>query len=165
MKKLFFLVFISCFFISKNYAQDWINFSSAEGKFSALFPAQPRAQADTSKTYPAYITKLFMSRDKTDIFLIGWVDYESSYKFDPQKELEANRDNFIKALKGTLIESKNADFNGYKGLEFSARTETHFWTSKVFIVGRRPFQLVTGSNTGKASENENKFFRSFSINN
>lgn len=34
------------------------------------------------------------------MFIVGWVDYEENYKYDEQKELELNRDNFIKAIKG-----------------------------------------------------------------
>ena len=101
-----------------------------------------------------------MAKDKNDLFLVGWVDYESSFTFNAQKELEANRDNFIRSLRGTLVASKNVDFNGYQGLEFSATTATHFWTSKVFIVGRRPYQMLAGSSTGKASQNQIKFFNS-----
>ena len=163
MKKIFLLGFISLCFVSKNHAQDWISFNSTEGKFSAFLPSEPRQQTDSSKTYPAYITKMFISRANTDIFAIGWVDYETAYKFDDQKELEANRDNFLKGVNSTLIESKDIEFNGYKGLEFSAQGGGVFWTSKVFIVGKRPYQLVAGSTTGKASENENKFYNSFSI--
>jgi len=162
MKKILFLLF-TCACFSKSFAQDWINFNSTEGKFSVLLPAQPKAQTDTSKSYPNYITSLFITRTNTDIFVLGWVDYEEGFTFDEQKELEANRDNFIKAINGTLIETKNVAFKGYRGLEFSAQAGAYFWTSKVFMVGRRPYQLVVGSGSGKASENENKFYDSFTI--
>jgi hypothetical protein len=165
MKKTLFLALLSLSFALNDYGQDWIRFSLPDTKFSIMFPDQPSVQTDSSTTYPAYTTKLFLSKTKTDLYVVGWVDYEKSYVFDAQKELEANRDNFIKAINGTLVESKNVDFKGYKGVEFSARAGSYFWTSKVFIVGRRPYQLLAGSNSGKESENENKFYSSFSIKN
>ncbi len=163
MKKIFIIALLSFCLLPENHAQEWVTYSSREGKFSASFPTTPTERVDTSKSYPSYITKLFVSRAKTDLFIIGWVDYEASYTFDAQQELEANRDNFINAIKGTLISTKNSEFNGYKCLEFAAEAGQMFWTSKVFLVGRRPYQLFAGSTTGKASENENKFYNSFLI--
>jgi hypothetical protein len=128
-----------------------------------MLPVQPTSQTDTSKSYPRYITNLFISKANTDLFILGWVDYEEGYKFDDQQELEANRDNFLKAIKGTLVETKNIIFKSYRGLEFSAQSGGYFWHSKVFIAGRRPYQLLAGSSTGEAPENENKFFNSFTI--
>ena len=163
MKKLLALIIISLCFISNNYAQNWKSYNSAEGKFTVLIPTEPTQQNDSSRTYPKYSVKMSISKDSTDLFIIGWVDYEAAYTFDEQKELEANRDNFIKAIGGELIATKNIEFKGYKGLEFSTKTGVMFWTSKVFMVGRRPYQLLAGSSTGKASVNENKFYNSFSI--
>jgi len=163
MKKIFFLFLISLCFLLKSQAQDWIKFNSAEGKFSVLIPAQPTSQADSSTTYPTYVTKMFVSKVNNEFFVIGWVDYESGYNFNEQSELEANRDNFIKGISGTLVSTKNTTFNGYKAIEFSAQSGSFFWTSKVFMVGRRPYQLLVGSNTGHASENESKFYDSFLI--
>ena len=165
MKKIFFLFFVSICFLSKNYGQDWIRFNSVEGRFSVMFPSQPTTQIDTSKNYPTYITNLFISKTNTEIYALGWVDYENSYNFDEQKELEANRDNFVKGVSATLVSTKNTTFNGYKAVEFSAESSSYYWTSKVFMVGRRPYQLVIGSSTGHVSGNENKFYSSFSIRN
>ena len=164
MKKIFFLATaIFCFAIT-SYGQDWITFNSKEGRFTILLPAQPSAQTDTSNGNPFYITQLLLSKGSGEMYAIGWVDYESSYNFDEQKELEANRDNFIKGINGTLVATKNTAFRGYKAVEFTATSSTYFWTSKVFMVGKRPYQLVAGSSTGKASGNENKFFDSFFMN-
>lgn len=163
MKKIFFLFLISFCFLSKSHAQDWIKFNSPDGKFSVLIPAEPTSQTDSSTTYPSYITKMFISKGNNEFFVIGWVDYESGYNFNAQSELEANRDNFIKGINGTLVSTKDIKFQGYQAIEFVAQSGNFYWTSKVFMVGRRPYQLLVGSGTGKASENENKFYDSFSI--
>lgn len=100
MKKLFLLFLILSCFVSKSEAQDWITFNSAEGKFTVSLPVQPTVQTDTSKSSPFFITKVFLARTGSEMFIVGWVDYEENYKYDEQKELELNRDNFIKAIKG-----------------------------------------------------------------
>lgn len=66
------------------------------------------------------MVNMFLSRSNNDIFLIGWVDYEPGYNFDDQKELEANRDNFVSGVNATLVSSKNIEYKTFKGLEFSA---------------------------------------------
>src|ERR1041385_6969735 len=119
MKKIFLLPVLSLF-VFTSYSQDWIKFSSAEGKFSVSLPAQPTSQTDSSTTYPKYTTSLFISKGTSDIFVLGWVDYESSYNFDEQSELEANRDNFIKGISGTLVSTANTTFKGYKAIQFTA---------------------------------------------
>lgn len=165
MKKLFIFFFASLCLVSETFGQDWINYNSNEGKFTVAFPVEPSVRTDTSRATPKYVTKILLSRIEGEMFVVGWVDYETSFKFDDQKELEGNRDNFIKSINGTLVETKNIQFKGYKALEFTASSGSWFWTSKVFIIGKRPYQLVVGSNTGKASENENKFYNSFLIKN
>jgi hypothetical protein len=163
MKKIFFFVFITICFLTKSYSQDWITFKSAEGKFSVLLPAEPISQIDSST---ASITKMLLAKNTlNEYFAIGWTDYESGHDFDAQEELEANRDNFIKGINGTLISTTNAKFSGYQAIEFVAQAGNFYWTSKVFLVGKRPYQLLVGSNTGKASEFESKFYNSFSIKN
>lgn len=165
MKKLLLVATATFCFVLKTYSQDWITFDSKDGKFTILLPAEPSSQTDTSKSYPSYVTRLLLSKGNGEMYAIGWVDYESGYKFDEQKELEANRDNFIKGINGTLVSSKNTAFRGYKAVEFTATSGGYLWTSKVFMVGTRPYQLVAGSGTGKASGNENKFFDSFFMKN
>ena len=161
MKKILFFVFINTCFLIKSYSQDWITFNSTEGKFSVLLPAEPGTQTDSST---AHITKMFLAKNSLkEYFAIGWTDYESDHNFDAQNELEANRDNFIKGIGGTLISTTNTKFNGYQAIEFVAQGGNFYWTSKVFIVGKRPYQLLVGSNTGKASEDASKFYNSFSI--
>src|SRR6185503_20036899 len=166
MKKILFFVFINICFLTKSHSQDWITYNSSEGKFSVLLPAEPTTQTDSSTTYPSYITKLFLSKSAIhELFAIGYVDYQSGYSFDAQIELEANRDNFIKGINGTLVSTQNTKFNGYQAIEFIAKSGSFYWSSKVFLVGKRPYQLLAGSNAGQASENENKFYSSFSIKN
>lgn len=165
MKKLIIFLFASLCLFSKIFGQEWINYNSNEGKFSVSLPAEPSVRTDTSRGTPKYVTKILLTRTEGEMFVVGWVDYDASFKFDDQKELEGNRDNFIKSINGTLVETKNSAFRGYKALEFTATSGSWFFTSKVFIIGKRPYQLVVGSNAGKVSENENKFYNSFLIKN
>ena len=82
----------------------WVRFTSDTGRFSVLMPEIPKDQTSTvDSAHGPYTTHLFIVRDTTSVYLIGWVDYDPSFNFNRQAELEANRDNFVKGIKAKLI--------------------------------------------------------------
>jgi len=98
------------------------------------------------------------------VFLVGWVDYDPSFNFSVQSELEANRDNFVKGVKATLLNTSRIALDGNPGLEFTADTQHMFYKSRVYIIGRRPLLLIAGTNSGMDDgPNVARFFSSFQI--
>ena len=76
----------------------------------------------------------------------------------------ANRDNFVKGLKATLLTSRPTVIDGYSALEFTAETADKIFKSRVLLVGRRPYQIVIGSPKGiDDSVSVNRFFNSFKV--
>lgn len=142
----------------------WIKFSSDEGRFSVLVPDTPTEKTETTdSTHGPYTTHLFIVRGGT-IFLIGWVDYDPSFNFNRQAELEANRDNFVKGLQATLVSTRATVISGYSAIEFTAETTDRTFKSRVFMVGRRPYQIVIGSPKGTDdTASVNRFFNSFKV--
>jgi hypothetical protein len=103
-------------------------------------------------------------RDTTSVYLIGWVDYDPSFNFNRQAELEANRDNFVKGINAKLITTRPTMIDGYSAIEFTAETDDRVFKSRVYMVGRRPYQIVIGSPKGQDdSVNVNRFFNSFKV--
>ena len=143
----------------------WVKFTSPEGHFSVLMPEIPQDKAETvDSTHGPYTTHLFIVKDTTSVYLIGWVDYDPSFNFNRQAELEANRDNFVKGISATLINTRPAVVDGYSGLEFTAETGDRVFKSRVFLVGRRPYQLVIGSPKGfDDTAITDRFFSSFKV--
>jgi len=146
-------------------ATGWVKFNSDEGHFTVLMPETPTDKTETSdSSHGPYTTHLFIVRDTTSVYLIGWVDYDPSFNFNRQAELEANRDNFVKGVSGTLLTTRPATIDGYSGLEFTAETSDRIFKSRVFLVGRRPYQIVVGSPKGMDdSAIVNRFFNSFKV--
>lgn len=148
---------------------DWVKFSSAAGNFSLSFPKQPKEEKTTiDKPYPSYTSNLYVAREEGEVFLAGWVDYEASYVFNSDKELEASRDNFVKSLKGKLLTSNKILLGTYRGLDFTGEFENSqmkfYFKSKVFIVGKRPYMLTYVFLQGKESiARRNRFFSSFRV--
>ena len=143
----------------------WVKFTSPEGHFSVLMPEIPQDKAETvDSAHGPYTTHLFIVRDTASVYLIGWVDYDPSFNFNRQAELEANRDNFVKGISATLINTRPTIIDGYSAIEFTAETADRVFKSRVFMVGRRPYQIVIGSPKGQDDSAETeRFFNSFKV--
>jgi hypothetical protein len=143
----------------------WANFTSEEGHFSVLMPEIPTDKTETvDSAHGPYTTHLFIVRDTTSVYLIGWVDYDPSFNFNRQAELEANRDNFVKGINAHLVSTRPTMIDGYSAIEFTAETDDRVFKSRVYMVGRRPYQIVIGSPKGlDDSVSVNRFFNSFKV--
>lgn len=145
--------------------REWIRFDSRVGQFTVMLPQMPEEQIEIVQSNAGpYTSHLFTAKANNTKFVVGWVDYDQKFKFGSQSELNANRDNFIKGIKGKLLSSNNATFDGYQSLDFTAETSDTIYKSRVFIVGRRPYQLIAGTTKGvDDSANTARFFESFKI--
>lgn len=143
----------------------WVRFTSEDGRFSVMMPEKPTDKMETvDSAHGPYTTHLFIVRDTTSVYLIGWVDYHPSFNFNRQAELEANRDNFVKGINAKLVTSRPTTIDGYTAIEFTAETEDRVFKSRVYMVGRRPYQIVIGSPKGQDDmANVQRFFNSFKI--
>jgi len=128
-------------------------------------PVKPEDKTETTQSaHGPYTTHLFIVRDDINVYLIGWVDYDPSFNFNRQAELEANRDNFVKGVDAKLISNHATVVDGYSALEFTAETEDRIFISRVYMVGRRPYQIVIGSPKGQNDPAiVNRFFNSFKV--
>jgi hypothetical protein len=150
---------------SSDPASSWARLDSEEGGFSILLPKLVTDQTETKQSVNGpYTTHLFIVNTTKGVFLVGWVDYDPSFNFSVQSELEANRDNFVKGVKATLLNTTRIALDGNPGLEFTSETQNMFYKSRVYIIGRRPLLLIAGTNSGMDdSPNVARFFSSFKI--
>jgi hypothetical protein len=151
---------------SNQGAGTWETFISEPGSFSVLMPGKPEVnESKQDSPNGPYTVHLFTARADRRIYLVGWVDYDPSFRFDTQKELEANRDKFVSAVKAQLTgTTKPIKLGPHPGIEFTAETEQVLFRSRVYVVGRRPYQLIAvrGKGTPEPPE-EAKFFSSFAV--
>ncbi len=161
------LVLLAALSASAQTPAGWVKFSPAGSPFHILLPAQPK---EDKKTTPSpsgpYTTHLYAANSPDrEIYLVGWVDYDPKFNFGVQAELEANRDNFVKSLKATLLSTTPIKLGTHPGIEFRAEvTGQADIVSRVYIVGRRPYQLITVIPAGRdGSANRARFFSSFQL--
>lgn len=143
----------------------WSVFSSTVGRFRILVPSKPEESGETSDSpYGPYTTHLFTSKTANAIYVFGWVDYDPKFNFNRRAEINANRDNFLKGVNGKLLSEHDITLDGYTGIEFTAESAQAFFKSRVYIVGRRPYQLIVATPKGKTDdEGIKKFFSSFEM--
>jgi hypothetical protein len=143
----------------------WVKFNSTSGHFTVLMPEIPQDKTETTQSeHGPYTTHLFVVRDTHNVYLIGWVDYDPEFNFNRQAELEANRDNFVKGISATLVATRTTVIDGYSALEFTAETADRTFKSRVYMVGRRPYQIVIGYPKDEPdAEATNRFFNSFKV--
>ena len=161
---LFLLVVLNA---SAQAPAEWVKFSPAGSPFTVMLPSEPKESKQTSESPNGpYTTYLFTSASpEREIYLIGWVDYDPKFNFGVQAELEANRDNFVKNVKAKLLSTTPIKLGTHPGIEFKAELEGKAdIVSRVYIVGRRPYQLIAVTPAGSdSSANRERFFASFRL--
>jgi hypothetical protein len=145
----------------------WVKFSPAGSPFTVMLPSEPKESKQTAESPNGpYTTYLFTSvTNDHEIYLVGWVDYDPKFNFGVQAELEANRDNFVNNVKAKLLSTTPIKLGTHPGIEFRAELEGKAdIVSRVYIVGRRPYQLITVTPTGlDSSADRKRFFSSFKL--
>jgi hypothetical protein len=143
----------------------WVKYTSELGLFSVLMPVIPEEKTETTPSeHGPYTTHLFISKDTTNVYLIGWVDYDPNFNFNKRSELVANRDNFVKGINATLLSSQTLKLDGYDAIEFTAEANGRIFRSRVYMVGCRPYQIVIGYPKDVVDPAVvNRFFNSFKV--
>ena len=145
----------------------WVKFSPPGSYFNVMLPSEPKENKQTTQSPNGpYTTYLYtcVGADR-ELYLVGWVDYDPKFKFGVQAELEANRDNFVKNVKARLLSTTPIKLGTHPGIEFKAVIDGKAdIVSRVYIVGRRPFQLILLTPTGlDSSAASGRFFSSFKL--
>ena len=67
---------------------DWIRLDSTLGDFSILMPCEAKEKKETADSQFGPYTSYMFSCTSTEreIYIVGWVDYEPKFVFNPQKE-------------------------------------------------------------------------------
>lgn len=155
--------------ISSAVAQtnEWQRLAPTADGYAVMLPGKPEEQSINKDQYTAslYMLTVKDSSSPRVIYLAGVGDYAATIKVDPQTELPADRDNFIKQLPGMkLIESHNITLDGRPGIELTGESDQATVTARFYLKGNRVYQLAAlvfkGSNE---KENVTKFFDSFAF--
>ena len=146
---------------------EWQRLAPAGSGYAVMIPGKAEEQSINKEQYSASLYILTVKDASTPrvIYLAGIGDYAATIKVDPQVELPADRDNFIKEFPGMkLIESHNVTLDGRPGIELTGESDQATVTARFYLKGNRVYQLAAlvfkGSNE---KANVTKFFDSFAF--
>ena len=143
---------------------EWINYSSAAGRFGVLMPAEPRVTEQGLEIGAGkLVNNVFLALTQFAVFSVSYADFPP--KTSKSKSLLDNvRKGVINGIKGTLISSSNISHKGHSGREFQASSDSGVYTSRIFLVNSRLYQLVVVAVPGKVSaEDVHRFLNSFDL--
>jgi hypothetical protein len=100
---------------------EWIKYTSPEGRYSVSLPAQPNlstqeATAADGQKFPQYLASVVEPGDVA--FMIGYFDSVPGTIFSA----DAARDGMVKRVNGTLISETAISLGGYPGRELKVLT-------------------------------------------
>jgi len=146
---------------SSQQRDNWVKVAPMGGGVSIMMPSNPE---DKPKVENDYSSHLYSATTDKTIYILEYGDYAPSIKLNPTGELAANRDNFVKAIEGKLIDTREISLDGRQGLEFAAENSQLSAKCRVYIFGNRVYMICAGVLTGKTdTENVARFFASFAF--
>jgi hypothetical protein len=145
----------------KAQSGEWVKLSPPGGGFTIMLPGRTEEEVQPGDDFTFHS---FGVRTDKGVYIIGYGDYAARIKLDPPRELDANRESFLKGLNARLIASKKVTLDGHDGLEFTGESSQFFLKSRVYLIGNRVYQLSVAIETGKDdTDNVNRFFASFAF--
>lgn len=120
----------------------WFRHNSTDGRFSVLMPVAPQVSSKPVDTAAGQlINHVALAQTASSAYAVSYADYPEN-SADPQEVLDSVRSGAINGIKGTLISGKNITHKGYPGREFQASTEGALYTSRIYLVNNRLYQMV-----------------------
>jgi hypothetical protein len=143
-------------------AQDWTDFSSAEGRFSILMPAKAATGSFDLKTGSIKVTvHTFTALSQSIMVMCGYYDFPSPRQ-DPEKVFDEARDGSIRNVRGTLLTEDKLAKDGYSGRRFRAAGSGNvFIDEEIYLIGQRFYLITITTSTKTPNANIEKVFDSF----
>ena len=140
---------------------EWLKFAPTGGGFSILLPAPTREETEAKRDFTSH---LFTTRNDRALYLVGYGDYAPNMTLNPDGELMAVRDNFLRALQAHLVDSRSVTLAGHPGLEFTGENDRTSFKSRIYLVGNRVYQCAAVVLPSKDdAANVDRFFSSFAF--
>jgi hypothetical protein len=140
-------------------------FTSKEGAFSITLPDAPKEKSEemTSNNGPTTLHTFTVERNEGQSFLmVGYSDYQS--RLDVEASLTGVINGQVDSLKGKLTSDKAVTLDGHPGRLVTIESADAIFTSKVYVVGNRLYQVMFGNAKAmKPAAELNESFDSFHI--
>ncbi len=159
-----FLLVLGC-----QQAPTWTEFESTQGGFAVLLPGTPTEHNRTAKTASGSIDAHMFLVDHGDVaYMVAYSDYPDTMLEErtPKLILDGARDGAVAHAKGKLLSESIVSINEHQGREVHIERVGGkvTITARIFLVGRRLYQVMVLMPKDKASSKDvKKFLDSFRI--
>ena len=145
---------------------EWISYTSTAGRFGVLMPLEPRVTEQGLEIGGGkLVNNVFLALTQFAVFVVSYADFPP-HTSKSGALLDKVRKGVIDGIKGTLISGSNINHKGYRGREFQASSDSGVYTSRIFLVNARLYQLAVVAVPGKvAPEDVQRFLNSFDLRN
>ena len=147
----------------------WIDYNSAEGRYTVSLPAQPKVTTQESATADGQKFLQYMAtvNQANVIYLVGYFDHVPGTSFSADRA----RDGMVSAVKGTLVSERIISLSGYPGRELKVgaklNTTDYILLAKFWDTENRVYVLQVvypkSSESEAINKNAAKYFDSFQI--
>jgi hypothetical protein len=147
----------------------WIDYNSAEGRYTVSLPAQPKVTTQESATADGQKFLQYMAtvNQPNVIYQVGYFDHVPGTSFSADRA----RDGMVSAVKGTLVSERVINLSGYPGRELKvgakSNTTDYILLAKFWDTENRVYVLQVvypkSSESEAINKNAAKYFDSFQI--
>lgn len=146
---------------------NWITYTSAEGRFSILFPSKPEESVEDQKTDDGTPFKMHLatySPNDDEVYMSGWIDMNGFYPKDVNMKqmLENSRDGATNSMKATKVNTLKTELGEHPYIEFTFSAEGFTGKDRIYIINKFQYSIITifSEKTGIPSSAD-KFITSF----
>lgn len=153
------------------YQSGWEKYTSNDGNYSTLFPANPTEETTTVNTAYGYVEDHSAKTTTGGIYYaVVFNELPASYLSETTAGdiLDLSRNQMVDAVSGTLLYEKIISIKNYSGRELkikiSSNGETVIITARVFVVENKIYRIIVSTTEDDQFDSSiNKFLDSFSL--
>lgn len=149
----------------------WIKFSSPEGRFSVLFPQEPKFESVAASESSGVTNYRYSDIESGYGFICEYFDVQS-IGADSQHFLDVTRDGIISGASATKVSEEKISLNTYPGRELQLALKVNEGTeitglTRIYLVDKRLYSLtflhLKSMDAAVAADLGKKFFSSFEL--
>ena len=151
---------------------EWVKLASPEGRFIIACPTPPSHKAwqeeDVSAGKPR-IVHVYQCGNAALSVVVAYADYPAGTRIDPDAELTANRDTFLKRVEATPVSSKPFLYQPgpaktLPALDVEAKSAQRNYRSFGIVDGDRVYQVAVGApNDSNSAVKMQEVLRTFQL--
>ncbi len=144
---------------------DWHAVTDSAGHFSIMMPGDPehKTQKDESHKEGPIVTDTYVLSAQPNLFIAAMTQYPAAIALPDQDELTADRDNFNKEVKATVVSEERKTFGGFPAVDFKSKNEQMTFHSLMVKADHNVYCAVAAYKIGDEPADCGRFINSLKL--